>query len=146
MSLPIDVSDLIHQKKVKDQIEYKSGWNPEPIIHTITAFANDFDNMGGGYILIGVEEENGRPKLPLLGLDPERLDEIQQDLLNKCNLIEPRCIPVIEPYAMDGKELLVLWVPGGEERPYKCPEKIYSQKGEKSNKAYYIRKGARTKR
>ena len=145
MSLPIDVSDLIHQKKVeRTRIEYKSGWNPEPIIHTITAFANDFDNMGGGYILIGVEEENGRPKLPLLGLDPERLDEIQQDLLNKCNLIEPRCIPVIEPYVMDGKDLLVLWVPGGEERPYKCPEKIYSQKGEKSNKTYYIRKGART--
>jgi len=145
MSLPIDVSDLIHQKKVeRTRIEYKSGWNPEPIIHTITAFANDFDNMGGGYILIGVEEENGRPKLPLLGLDPDKLDEIQQDLLNKCNLIEPRCIPVIEPYIMDGKDLLVLWVPGGEERPYKCPEKIYSQKGEKSNKAYYIRKGART--
>ena len=145
MSLPIDVSDLIHQKKVeRTRIEYKSGWNPEPIIHTITAFANDFDNMGGGYILIGVEEENGRPKLPLLGLDPDKLDEIQQDLLNKCNLIEPRCIPVIEPYVMDGKDLLVLWVPGGEERPYKCPEKIYSQKGEKSNKAYYIRKGART--
>ena len=42
MSLPIDVSDLIHQKKVeRTRIEYKSGWNPEPIIHTITAFAND---------------------------------------------------------------------------------------------------------
>ena len=49
MSLPIDVSDLIHQKKVeRTRIEYKSGWNPEPIIHTITAFANDFDNMAGG--------------------------------------------------------------------------------------------------
>ena len=74
MSLPIDVSDLIHQKKVeRTRIEYKSGWNPEPIIQTITAFANDFDNMGGGYILIGVEEENGRPKLPLLGLDSDNL-------------------------------------------------------------------------
>lgn len=46
MSLPIDVSDLIHQKKVeRTRIEYKSGWNPEPIIHTITAFANDIDNI-----------------------------------------------------------------------------------------------------
>ena len=125
--------------------EYKENWNPEPIIHTITAFANDFDNMGGGYILIGAAEENGRPKLPLEGLDPDSIGDIQMDLLNKCNFIEPRCIPVIEPYNIDGKDILVLWVPGGEDRPYKCPEKVYTQKGgEKSSKAYYIRKGART--
>lgn len=44
-----------------------------------------------------------------------------------------------------GKDILVLWIPGGEDRPYKCPEKVYTQKGgEKSPKAYYIRKGART--
>ncbi|MBR1910530.1 MAG: putative DNA binding domain-containing protein [Lachnospiraceae bacterium] len=146
MALPINVEDLIHQRKVeRTRIEYKADWNPEPIIHSITAFANDFDNMGGGYILIGVEEVNGRPKLPLEGLDPDSIDAIQQDLLNKCNFIEPRCIPVIEPYTIDGKDILVLWVPGGEDRPYKCPEKIYTQKGaEKSHKAYYIRKGART--
>ena len=146
MALPINVEDLIHQRKVeRTRIEYKADWNPEPIIHSITAFANDFDNMGGGYILIGVEEVNGRPKLPLEGLDPDSIDAIQMDLLNKCNFIEPRCIPVIEPYTIDGKDILVLWVPGGEDRPYKCPEKVYTQKGgEKSPKAYYIRKGART--
>lgn len=146
MALPINVVDLIHQRKVeRTRIEYKADWNPEPIIHSITAFANDFDNMGGGYILVGVKEENGRPVLPLEGLDPDSIDDIQQDLLNKCNFIEPRCIPVIELYTIDGKDILVLWIPGGEERPYKCPEKIYTQKGgEKSVKAYYIRKGART--
>lgn len=146
MALPINVEDLIHQRKVeRTRIEYKADWNPEPIIHSITAFANDFDNMGGGYILIGVEEVNGRPKLPLEGLDPDSIDAIQMDLLNKCNFIEPRCIPVVEPYTIDGKDILVLWVPGGEDRPYKCPEKVYTQKGgEKSPKAYYIRKGART--
>lgn len=146
MALPINVEDLIHQRKVeRTRIEYKADWNPEPIIHSITAFANDFDNMGGGYILIGVEEVNGRPKLPLEGLNPDSIDSIQLDLLNKCNFIEPRCIPVIEPYTIDGKEILVLWVPGGEDRPYKCPEIIYTQKGaDKSPKAYYIRKGART--
>ena len=53
MPLPINVEDLLYQRKVeRTRIEYKEGWNPEPIIHTITAFANDFDNMGGGYILI----------------------------------------------------------------------------------------------
>ena len=48
MSLPINMNDLIHQRKVeRTRIEYKSDWNPEPIIHSITVFANDFDNMGG---------------------------------------------------------------------------------------------------
>ncbi|MBQ8706863.1 MAG: putative DNA binding domain-containing protein [Succinivibrionaceae bacterium] len=146
MALPINIEDLLHQRKVeRTRIEYKTDWNPEPIVHSITAFANDFDNMGGGYIIIGVEEENGRPKLPLKGLNPDSLDAIQQDLLNKCNFIEPRYIPVVEPYTIDGKDILVLWVPGGDDRPYKCPEKLYTQRGgEKSHKAHYIRKGSRT--
>ncbi|MBP3298005.1 MAG: putative DNA binding domain-containing protein [Lachnospiraceae bacterium] len=146
MALPVNIDDLIHQRKVeRTRIEYKADWNPEPILHTITAFANDFDNMGGGYILIGVEEENGRPVLPLKGLDPDSLDGIQLDLLNKCNFIEPRYIPVIEPCTVDGKEILVLWITGGEDRPYKCPEMIYSEKSrDRSQKVYYIRKGSRT--
>ena len=146
MALPINIEDLLHQRKVeRTRIEYKSEWNPEPIIHTLTAYANDFDNMGGGYILIGVEEKNGRPLLPLKGLAPECIDEIQLDLLNKCNFIEPRYIPVIEPCVIDGRHIIVLWAPGGEERPYRCPEKVYTEKGgKKSNKSYYIRKGART--
>lgn len=146
MALPINVNDLIHQRKVeRTRIEYKADWNPESIIHVLTAFANDFDNMGGGYVLIGIAEEKGRPILPIKGINPETIDYIQQDLLNKCNFIEPRYIPVIEPCVIDGKEILVLWAPGGEERPYKCPERIYTEKGrEKSSKAYYIRKGSRT--
>lgn len=145
MALPINVEDLLYQRKVeRTRIEYKEDWNPESIIHTLTAYANDFDNMGGGYILIGVEEENGRPILPVKGLNPDSLDHIQQDLLNKCNLIEPRYIPVIEPYMLDEREILVLWAPGGEERPYTCPEKLFTEKGKKSPRCYYIRKGART--
>ena len=146
MALPINIDDLIRQEKVEgSRIEYKADWNPEPIVHTITAFANDFDNMGGGYVLIGVEEKNGRPIFPLKGLDPDSIDRIQQDLLNKCNTIEPRYIPIVEPYTIDGKEILVLWIPGGEDRPYKCPEKIFTEKGkEKSRRVYFIRKGSRT--
>lgn len=146
MPLPLNIDDLIKNRKVeRTRIEYKGDWNPEPVLHTITAFANDYDNMGGGYILIGVEEENGRPVIPVKGLNPDDIDDIQQALLNKCNLIEPRYIPVIEPYTFDGKEILVLWAPGGDDRPYTCPEKVYTEKGgQKSSRSYYIRKGAGT--
>lgn len=146
MALPVKITDLIHQRIVEStRIEYKESWNPEPIIHSITAFANDFDNLGGGYIVMGIKEQNGRPVFPINGLESDAMDSIQKDLLNKCNFIEPRYIPVVEPAVIDGKEILVLWVPGGEDRPYKCPEHIYTEKSrEKSEKAYYIRKTSNT--
>ena len=70
MPLPISIKDLLEHKIVENsRIDYKAGWNPEQIIHTICAFANDIDNTGGGYIVIGVEENSGMPVLPVKGLD-----------------------------------------------------------------------------
>ena len=39
------------QKIESNRIEFKKGWNPESIYHSICAFANDFDDMGGSYIV-----------------------------------------------------------------------------------------------
>ena len=56
MALPINIADLINCRVVENaRVEYKKSWNPEPITHSICAFANDIDNWGGGYIIIGVE-------------------------------------------------------------------------------------------
>ena len=73
MALPINVRELIENRVVEStRIEYKADWDPEPIIHSIAAFANDIDNSGGGYIIVGIEEENGMPKLPISGLKKPR--------------------------------------------------------------------------
>ena len=51
MALPLNIDDLIHQRKVESaRIEYKKNWNPEKVLHSVCAFANDIDNWGGGYI------------------------------------------------------------------------------------------------
>jgi len=51
MALPLNIDDLIHQRKVEGaRIEYKKDWNPEKVLHSVCAFANDIDNWGGGYI------------------------------------------------------------------------------------------------
>ena len=69
MALPLNIDDLIHQRKVESaRIEYKKDWNPEKVLHSVCAFANDIDNWGGGYIILGVEEKNGIPVLPQPGL------------------------------------------------------------------------------
>ncbi|MCF0130148.1 MAG: hypothetical protein HUJ71_00400, partial [Pseudobutyrivibrio sp.] len=39
-------------------------------------FANDIDNTGGGYIIIGVEEKNGTPHYPLEGVNQSEIDNI----------------------------------------------------------------------
>lgn len=45
MAIPISVNQLIDGNVVEyARVEYKSGWNPEDIIHSICAFANDIDN------------------------------------------------------------------------------------------------------
>jgi predicted HTH transcriptional regulator len=58
MALPINITDLLNKQKIEsNRIEFKKGWNPESIYHSICAFANDFDDMGGGYILVGVDSD-----------------------------------------------------------------------------------------
>ena len=84
MALPINIADLINRRVVENaRVEYKKSWNPEPITHSICAFANDIDNWGGGYIVIGVKEEDGRPVYPLKGVPVERLDKYQKEIFAK---------------------------------------------------------------
>ena len=84
--LPISIPDILHGKSVEwERLEFKQGWNPEAVLHTICAFANDFHNLGGGYIVIDVEEANGQPVLPPVGLNSNTVDAIQKELLNLGN-------------------------------------------------------------
>lgn len=83
LSLPISIDDLLQGRTVEwERIEYKRGWNPEVVLHSICAFANDFHNLGGGYIIVGVEEKDGRPVLPPFGVNPDKIDDIQKKILS----------------------------------------------------------------
>ena len=55
LGLPINIESLLHGKAVEwERLEFKAGWDPLAVLHTICAFANDFHNLGGGYIIVGV--------------------------------------------------------------------------------------------
>ncbi len=105
--LPINLSDLLHQRKVEgDRIEYKAGWNPAPIMRTVCAFANDFENLGGGYIVIGQDcNDVGVPIFPPVGLADNQLDKIQQELIGFCNLIQPSYFPMLSLEVFEGRKL-----------------------------------------
>lgn len=89
---------------------------------TICAFANDLDNWGGGYIVIGVEENNGRPVYPLMGVSTDKLDVYQKSIYAKCKLIRPAYSPIIGVETYQDKQFIVIWCPGGDNRPYSSPK------------------------
>lgn len=142
-ALPISIESLFHGRVVEwERLEYKKGWNPEAVLHTMCAFANDFHNLGGGFIIVGVEEENGRPKLPPVGVDPESLDAIQKEIVEiGYKAIQPSYHPRSIMAKFQGANVLVIWVTAGAERPYRAKAKL--AKGE-SEWCSYIRRQSST--
>ncbi len=150
MALPINIEDLLNKRKVEsNRIEFKTGWNPDKIYHTICAFATDLENTGGGYILVGVEQdENGIAKRPVKGVPLEAIDGILQDMvgydskISSSNLRTVSYNTKVSIEEVDGKPILAIWVPTGPNRPYCVPESVVSKN--KSPLKYYIRSKSST--
>jgi len=142
-SLPINLEDLLRQRTVeRERIEYKAGWNPDPILRTVCAFANDFANLGGGYVVIGQDcDDDGVPLFPPAGLRANQLDKIQREFLQYCHLIQPNYFPILSVEELEGRNLIVLWAPGGENRPYRVPKKVTATD---KDYRYYIRRYSST--
>lgn len=141
MALPVNIEDLLHGQVVEwERLEFKRGWNPEEVIHTMCAFANDLNNWSGGYIIVGVAEENGQAVFPPTGIDPKKMDAIQGEVISLANQLQPNYFPRMQPYVKDGQHILVLWCPAGDHRPYSAP----STQGKASQRQYYIRYGSRS--
>lgn len=142
MMLPINVNTILQVRNVEwERLEFKAGWNPISVLHTMCAFANDFHNLGGGYIVLGVQEHHGRAMLPPIGINPNELDSIQRAVVELGYRIMPYYHPVVVPYHISGKDILVLWCPGGQTRPYKAPVSLSKDNREY---AYFIRRGSVT--
>ena len=134
MHLEISIEALLYKEKIEsNRIEFKKGWNPDDIYRSICAFANDFDNQGGGYILVGVEEENGVAVRPVIGIDENTIDEIEKAMVGYDRKIIPAYSAKISIEEVDGKKIIALWCPTGVERPYKVPDNVTSTK-EKNHK------------
>jgi ATP-dependent DNA helicase RecG len=144
--LPFNVLDLLKQRLVEsERIEYKTGWNPDAIIPTLCAFANDFHNLGGGYVVIGQNcDATGLPIFPPAGIPEGQIDKIQRELLAYCQLIQPPYFPQVTLETLEeaeGKSVLILRALGSSLRPHKAPSSVTSK-----NKTwhYYIRRFANT--
>lgn len=141
MSLPINIEELVHGNTIEwERLEFKQGWNPEDVLHSMCAFANDLNNWGGGYIIIGVSEKDGQPVLPPIGLQQNQLDSIQKKIIELGHRVSPNYFPIVQPYVIQDKHLLVLWCIAGDNRPYTAPISL----GGDAKRQPYVRLGATT--
>ena len=142
MVIPTNIRSLLSGTVVEwARIEFKTTWDPAASLKTITAFANDLDNWGGGYIVLGVKEKDGIPIKPYDGVPLDKVDAWQKDIYEKCKLIRPGYMPIIGIDDLDGKTFLIIWCPGGDTRPYSSPKTMAKDDKEC---CYYIRKGSVT--
>ena len=142
MALPINVEDLLSKRKVEsNRIEFKASWNPDKIYHTICAFANDLENIGGGYILVGIEEENGIAKRPVKGLAENEIDHILKEMVGYDAKISPTYLTKVSVEEVDCKIVLIIWVPAGINRPYSVMESVVAKK---SVAKFYVRSKSST--
>ena len=142
MALAINIDDLLNKQRIEsNRIEFKKGWNPVSIYHSVCAFANDFDDLGGGYIVVGVDtdDKTGVAIRPVEGIPIEEIDNILQDMVGYNNKIAPYYMPRTSTEEVDGKTVLVIWCPAGINRPYSVPENVTAKNG--SKEYFYIRSG-----
>ena len=141
--LSVNIEDLLYCRGVESaRVEFKASWDENvtghQIIKTICAFANDFQNLNGGYIVVGVADRDGCALLPPKGLSEGILDGMQKWIRGNCRRIDPEYQPVMSPETVDGKRILVLWVPGSDVRPHRAPS------GKKGEFKYFVRIGSET--
>ena len=124
--LPIGIGQILSGAVESTRLELKATWDPNTtggqVLQTLCAFANDLQNLNGGYLIIGVEERAGVAVRPVRGLREAELDAAQRWIRGNCNRIEPTYMPVFDTPEVDGGRVLVLWAPASDNRPHQAPD------------------------
>lgn len=142
MAAKIDLKELAARES--EQVEWKENVSDEAsVVKTIAAFANDWANLGGGYVVCGAKEhkdEHGFPAVSLVGLTANRTREIEGKVLQGCREhVDPPLAPqVVELPAEDSDRRILVFV---------VPATHYAHmvgRGRDSGK-YYVRIGSETR-
>ena len=101
-----------------EQVEWKQNVaDPDDVVRTIVAFANDLPNLGGGYVVCGateIKDAHGFAATQADGMTAGRCKEVEGRVLAAClTRVSPPIIPLVEelPAAQADHRLLVFVVP-----------------------------------
>lgn len=148
--LPVNVEALLRGRRAESaRLEFKARWHAETtgfqVLRTICAFANDHLHLNGGYVVVGVAEEDGCGVFPPAGLSAGELQEAAKWIRGQCNRIDPAYQPVVSPEVVDGRNVLVVWAPASETRPHRAPGGPRAGSGRLGSMCkYWTRLGAET--
>ncbi len=100
--MDIDLRDLA--KKESERVEWKEDGTydkiTQSIVRTLSAFANDIANMGGGYVVCGAKEikdEYGFPTVSYKGISARKVQELRGKVVQHClSYVRPSISPIIE--------------------------------------------------
>ena len=107
----IDLGELALRES--EQTEWKENVaDVNDVVATLCAFANDLQNLGGGYVVCGAREEkdeHGFPKLLRTGLTASRFKEVENTVLARCReRVSPPIAPLIEELESDDPQRRIL--------------------------------------
>ncbi len=101
-----------------EQVEWKENVaDTDDVVSTLSAFANDWANLGGGYVVCGAREakdEHGFPTIVTVGLTASRLKEIEGKVLADCrDRVSPSIAPLVRelPASEPDRRILVFVMP-----------------------------------
>jgi len=145
MANNVDLKELIQRESEK--VEWKENGEDKnivkSIVKTISAFANDISNFGGGYVVCGAKEikdEYGFPKLEFTGLSANKLKEIEGKVLQHCrDYVSPSVVPIIQEIANPENEQtrILIFIVTADSQAHTYRD------GDSSN--YYVRIGRETR-
>ncbi len=111
VTLRIDLDQLARRES--EQTEWKENVaDINDVVGTVSAFANDLQNLGGGYVVCGAKEAkdaHGFPRLVKAGLTAARLKEVENTVLARCrDRVSPPLAPLVEELASDYPDRRIL--------------------------------------
>jgi ATP-dependent DNA helicase RecG len=141
MYYKIDLDEIFQRES--ERAEWKENVaDCKNVVKTLTAFANDYSNIGGGYVVCGAKEtkdELGYKKLVKTGLSANDLKKINSEVLNLCRTkVFPPITPLTEEIELkNGKRLLIFIMPASK--------KAHTFRTKENATIYYIRIGSQTR-
>lgn len=138
----IDLAEIASRES--ERVEWKKNVADEwEVVSTLSAFANDFSNLGGGYVVCGAAEgkdENGFQKVDIEGLTASRLKEVEGRVNSLCkSSVTPPIVPIVDELATADpqKRVLIFIMPASNT--------IHAvRRAEHDSEKYFVRSGRNT--
>lgn len=125
MPIPFNIENLISLKKIEsNRVQFLKSWDQLKILHWICAYANDYEELNGGFIIVGINKDTQNDIIEITGLTDEDIKNIKIEIPDLYEMINPKFNRSAEIRKYKNKFLLLINIPSGLKRPYKVPESL----------------------